>query len=46
MSMSRDLDHLIALTIKRVAWGLLLAAVVTVGGCSALVYTIAAKFVA
>lgn len=46
MSISRDLDHLLAVTIKRVAWGLLTAALVTVGGCSVLVYTIAAKIAA
>lgn len=44
--MNLDLDHLIAVTIKRVAWGLLIAALVTVGGCSVLVYTIAAKLAA
>lgn len=46
MSVSRDLDHLVALTIKRVVWGLVTAVLVTVGGCSVLVYTIAAKIAA
>ena len=44
--MNRDLDHVIAVAFKRAAWAVLLVVLSGIGGCSVLVYAIAAKVAA